>query len=293
MIKSLRKFHRKYFTFNKEGVKIKFSFRKLFTFRKCNDSSIGTYYRNDWISFYPKFDHPSFKIEKSGYFDVRPYLICTLTTMIGLFGMLLSPFFGWTFFFIMFGVVLFIPWGSLYMSLPINTDIETAESPSWGFYFYGEGKRIPDSLVILRGEKSKYIYLPWAYDWVRTSYLRDDNGWEHETKGSRGKNDWWDKQKWAGVLYSERYPYIYTLKNGDLQYPMATVGVSEREWRPRWFKWTPLFKKVRRTIDVEFDEEVGERSGSYKGGTLGCGYELLPDETPKQCLYRMENERKF
>jgi hypothetical protein len=69
--------------------------------------------------------------------------------------------------------------------------------------------------------------------------------------------------------------------------------VEEREWRPRWFKWTSLFSKVKRTIDINFNDEVGERTGSWKGGTLGCGYDLLPDETPLECLRRMEKEREF
>jgi hypothetical protein len=73
----------------------------------------------------------------------------------------------------------------------------------------------------------------------------------------------------------------------------ATIKVEEREWRWHWFKWLPLTKKVRRTIAIDFNGEVGEGTGSWKGGTMGCGYELLPNETPLQCLRRMERERKF
>jgi len=36
-----------------------------------------------------------------------------------------------------------------------------------------------------------------------------------------------------------------------------------------------------------FDED------SDYNGTLGCGYELLPNETPLECLMRMEKEREF
>lgn len=59
------------------------------------------------------------------------------------------------------------------------------------------------------------------------------------------------------------------------------------------FVWTTLFNRVIRSIDVEFDGEVGERTGSWKGGTIGCEYELRPNETPYECLKRMEQERKF
>jgi hypothetical protein len=44
---------------------------------------------------------------------------------------------------------------------------------------------------------------------------------------------------------------------------------------------------------VVFSAEVGERSGSWKGGCIGCGYDLLPDELPEECLRRMERDRKF
>jgi len=50
---------------------------------------------------------------------------------------------------------------------------------------------------------------------------------------------------------------------------------------------------TRRTIAVEFNEEVGERTGSWKGGVLGCGYDMKPGETRLECLRRMERERRF
>lgn len=50
---------------------------------------------------------------------------------------------------------------------------------------------------------------------------------------------------------------------------------------------------MSRSIDVEFNAEVGERTGSWKGGCIGCGYQMNPNETPLQALRRMEAERKF
>lgn len=89
------------------------------------------------------------------------------------------------------------------------------------------------------------------------------------------------------------YPYRYVLKKGTIRNRTATVSVERRAWRPRCMRWTALFEKVRTVIDVNFDAEVGERSGSWKGGCLGCGYELRANETPEQCLRRMERDRKF
>ena len=65
------------------------------------------------------------------------------------------------------------------------------------------------------------------------------------------------------------------------------------EWRTKWLKWTSLFAKVRRSIDVEFAREVGRRKGSWKGGVLGCGHKLKPNETIKECLDRMMIEKEF
>ena len=47
------------------------------------------------------------------------------------------------------------------------------------------------------------------------------------------------------------------------------------------------------SIGVSFDGEVGEETGSWKGGCVGCGYEMLPGEVPLDTLRRMERDRKF
>jgi len=44
---------------------------------------------------------------------------------------------------------------------------------------------------------------------------------------------------------------------------------------------------IKRFDAVEF------KNGSWKGGTLGCGYTLRKNETPLECLKRMEVERNF
>ena len=58
-------------------------------------------------------------------------------------------------------------------------------------------------------------------------------------------------------------------------------------------KWFPFIKRYWTSIDVRFDNEIGEGVDTWKGGCTGCSYNLLEDETPEQCLRRMEIERKF
>ena len=47
---------------------------------------------------------------------------------------------------------------------------------------------------------------------------------------------------------------------------------------------------VIRYIAIEFDDEVGKDKRSWKGGCLSCSYNLLPNETPEECIRRMEKE---
>lgn len=99
--------------------------------------------------------------------------------------------------------------------------------------------------------------------------------------------------------YSDRrqvevHPYRYLMRDGSIQHRTATVHVNRRTWKRRWVPgWAPGAYQVRTSIDVTFSDEVGERSGSWKGGTIGCGYDLLPGETALDCLQRMERERTF
>lgn len=182
---------------------------------------------------------------------------------------------------------------SLTLIMPFrNKWIDECDSPKWGiayhnetlwFYLGGEGN---DG----GGNNWVTIYSPFSHQWVRTSYLRKDGKWEHETKGN--KKDFY-KEVWKDVLWSESHPYSYTLKSGEIQKRVATIKVEQMEWRWHWFKWLPLTKKIKNTITVNFDDEVGEETGSWKGGVTGCSYDLLPTETPLECLKRMEKQLKF
>lgn len=228
--------------------------------KKYEDGKI-IYWKNEWFCFYPGFKKLNFTIAPAGYFDNRAQVNFS------------------------FG------WGQFYIDIPfIKSKYDECDPPRYGFYFYSVDNWFPDSFVICLGKKTKFYYLPWCYDWYRTSIMMSDESWVHETKKDRKdfyKKEW-DNNRWKAIR-----PYVYTTKKGDIQLRNATIKVDEREWRPKWFMWTKLFSKVKRSIDVEFDGEIGERVGSWKGGTLGCGYTLMKGETPYQCLRRMESEREF
>lgn len=148
-------------------------------------------------------------------------------------------------------------------------------------------------------QKVKIVHLPWAWEWERTSYLLTNGQWADETReiraemrilsGAHASYEYYrDLPKWT-----EAYPYKYLLRSGEVQETVATIRVMEMEHRRRFLRWTRFGRKIWRYIDVEFASEVGERSGSWKGGTIGCSYTLRPDELPRVALKRMEQERKF
>lgn len=213
-----------------------------------------TGYKNSWLEFWWGGGDFSLKYSLGGYFSRRHELVVCL----------------W-----LFKAFIKLPWGN---------GIEDCETPTYGMYYHA------NSLVLCYGMKQKHIPMPWQMQWVRTSLLLKDQTWAHDTP--KNKKSFW-KDEWKEKAYSFTEPYTYVLKSGALQHMNAMCFVKEWEWRPLWFKWTSLFKNVRKAIDINFDGEVGERAGSWKGGCTGCSYDINPGETPLQTLRRMQTEREF
>lgn len=180
-------------------------------------------------------------------------------------------------------------YGKFYIHICRSTHDPEDIVDSWGAAWEWSASDLRDSIMLHWGARSKFIHLPWGLDWARTSTLMADGSYFTRTqKLNRGWGGMKPEGKWAETL-----PYRYVLKSGEVQERQATIGVEEMEWRRRATPWLPWFRKVRRYIDVSFDGEVGEGTGSWKGGTLGCGYELRAGESPETCLRRMERERVF
>lgn len=215
---------------------------------------------NDWIIFYwgNGFD---ISYEKCGYFDNRPRINLDL---------------------IFFSLTFVLPFR--------NAWTDECDPPKYGIAIHG------NTFWIYKGGKGNWKggnkwwtwHIPFiTTDWVRTSILLKDDTWEHEGNGNHKSfynDEWKERQK--------SWTYDYTDKYDGTVIP-TTIYIEEREWRPKWLKWTSLFAKVKRTIDVHFSQEVGKEKGSWKGGCVGCSYDLLPNETALECLKRMEKERKF
>jgi hypothetical protein len=197
--------------------------------------------------------------------------------------------------------------GSIYFRVASCPGATLSDDISYGFSWrWGREWGWGDGIHLNWGKHCKILHMPWGWEWQRTSLLAaDGRSWFHDLKGfSRNKgrdavpigypatDDKWfffnDLPHWSVTL-----PYLYILRSGEQQKRQATISVNEMEWRMRALQWLPWPRLVRRSIDVKFDDEVGERSGSWKGGCIGCGYEMRRNETPQECLQRMMEERKF
>lgn len=142
-------------------------------------------------------------------------------------------------------------------------------------------------------------YFPWSHDWHSTEvlcpYFFGPAIWK-ETRSDRRKGrdafKVMDEQNKAAASVTEEYDYTYTRKSGEVQNVKAKIHVTRMVWRMRWWPLLP-FSKSRTSIHVDFSSEVGEGTGSWKGGTTGCGYDMLPGESALSTLRRMQSERKF
>lgn|SRR4030042_1434722 len=240
-----------------------------------------------WIRIYSGWQF-GISIDKAGYFDERPLVHVTITQLLTIVLLPILLFIN-SWFLCLFPLLL-IGYGKMYINLPIKTGIQDCDSAKYGIAIHN------NTFWIYIGGGGNFEggtkWVTWDFpfftkEWVRTSILLKDDTWEHEIKGNRKQfynEEWKRKQKSWAYDFTDKY---------DGEIILTTIYVEEREWRPKWLKWTKLFADVNRTIDVHFSKECGKKKGSWKGGTLGCGYTLLPNEDPLDCLKRLERDRTF
>jgi len=128
-------------------------------------------------------------------------------------------------------------------------------------------------------------FLPWT-QWRHVRYSLYD---------AEGKHFWTQLERTGG--FDEQFkadkecPTVsFTFRDFDNELITAKTKITEREWRfgTGWFKWLSLFRrpKISRSLDIEYSAEVGTEKGSWKGGTIGCGIEMLPGELHEAAFRR-------
>lgn len=262
-----------------------------------------------WVEFFPIFCSSGIQLNVAGYFDARPHIVTNLATIISGSLVVAGVFAGfpWWYLLIIFLAGCYTGWGQIFISLPINTGRVECEGDTYGIEFQRIDSRFPtppDSLVVQWGStqninnKFQYasFYMPWTLKFYRHSMLLKDDTWVHDIDHKKdqilvdGKRTpfyehYWDDKK-------KRFYYDYTDPYDGETIP-TIISVEEREYRRRGLLGLPWFRRVHRYIEVSFDKEVGSEKGSWKGGTVGCSYDMKPGEQPMDTLKRMESERKF
>lgn len=153
-------------------------------------------------------------------------------------------------------------------------------SYSDGFFQLFFGQQTHDS----RTTRGWSGFLPWT-QWrhVRHSYY-DKSGLHFWTE-PEGID--WDKRHY---MRSTVPAVAFEFEDYDGKRIKAATRIDEREWHfgTGWFKWLSLFckPKIRRSLDLTFSEEVGPEKGSWKGGTLGHGIDMLPGELHESAFKR-------
>lgn len=132
--------------------------------------------------------------------------------------------------------------------------------------------------------KSKCYFLPWK-QWRHVRHSFYDLAGAH----------WWTEPRpcpWD-VMDAQRSKCPtarFLIEDYDGARIVATTRIEEREWRfgDKWCSWLSLFRrpKVRRSLDISFDKEVGTEKGSWKGGLMGTGIDMLPGELHEAAFRR-------
>jgi len=184
------------------------------------------------------------------------------------------------------GGIICLGWGELFWGF------QSMEGPTWGFYWYEH------TLVICKGKTQKHIDMPYTRKCYRSSILlKDGKTWEHEltSEGNKLQNkDFWDSEKWKDKRWSNNFSFIYKSKKfGKVASGVAHVTIDEIEFRIRSCMWATINRRIYKKLWVEFDTELGDESGSWKGGVVGSGIEMKKGEKPSEAFQRMMSERRW
>ncbi|MCA0032731.1 hypothetical protein [Mesorhizobium sp. B263B2A] len=150
------------------------------------------------------------------------------------------------------------------------------------------GRQTNDSSTEQRWSK----FLPWT-QWrhVRKSFY-GINGEHVATLPNTGKSYVGDPGRWERERAIEKTTptVVFAFDDFDGERLSVATMIEEWEWKfgTGWFKWLSLFRapKIRRSLDLRFSGETGERKGSWKGGTLGHSIDMLPGELHEPAFRR-------
>ncbi|ALJ15328.1 3-oxoacyl-[acyl-carrier protein] reductase [Sphingopyxis macrogoltabida] len=136
--------------------------------------------------------------------------------------------------------------------------------------------------------KSKCWFYPWReHQCIRHSiYDLDGDLFAHLPEwGFRSKNGWAARNALQDACPVAKFEF----DDFDGERISATCRIEEMEWKRGKGIFRLLFlgrNSVARSLDLRFSSEVGQRKGSWKGGTIGHSIEMLPGELHEAAFRR-------
>lgn len=139
-------------------------------------------------------------------------------------------------------------------------------------------------------DQSWSCFLPWTqWRFVRFSLFQPD-GTHFFTEMEEKRPKGFDHYRLQHEAEKQVGKAIFKIRDFDGEEITATTHIEEREWKfgTGWCSWLSMFAKpkIRRSLSINFSAETGPEKGSWKGGTLGHGIDMLPNETPEQAFRR-------
>lgn len=192
---------------------------------------------------------------------------------------------------------------SIYIGIKskIKYDYATQKTHRYGFDLY-EWESITFHLGPDKRKTFRFPFVNW--NWHSTEYINPETNEITFVEDKNTRKLKWLKSVDKSIQSADEYnflyelkdkisktsPYQYVLRNGDVQNTTATYYVSNMIWSRKGF---PFLKKSKRYIDIIFADEIGEEVDSWKGGCIGCSWEIKLGMTAEEALRDMERNRKF
>lgn len=159
-----------------------------------------------------------------------------------------------------------------------------------GFLQVFHGQQTHDS----RTDRTWCKHLPWtqlhfhrhSFYGLEGEHLRSWLEPRRRQKGAPWFDRWQEQREFKDSMPKVRFAFT----DFDGEAIEVTTVIEEREWTfgDGRFQWLRFFRrgKVSRSLDLDFNKEVGPEKGSWKGGTTGHSIEMLPGELHEDAFRR-------
>ncbi len=144
-------------------------------------------------------------------------------------------------------------------------------------------------------EKSWFCLIPWLSYRPAAHWVFDGNGqlvWEEQFKNTQRAKE---NNVKRFELTHQLTPRRYLVKDFDGEEIVVRVHQEFRKWErgTSWCSWLSWFMKgiARKTIELEFEKEIGQKKGSWKGGLIATGFKMSPGESVDACVERFFVEK--